>query len=233
MALFERLIGMETEYALRIPRPQSPADPIRSHRDAYDAIARSLAAQLPTVPADTGASGKVGLFLGTGGAAWFERSRPQCTTGLLEGATLQAVALEPHACHAIRAQNLHRTLQKGEGTAPVSGAGAVRREAPEQLHVSQAAGVVLVGELGFANSTFGDADFGWFGTLLGSSLLAGPGIGIVLCILIGIALVVAASFYQVKVVDAGWTPGAKRDEILAEEDAAARAAADKETPAKE
>lgn len=91
----------------------------------------------------------------------------------------------------------------------------------------------VFGELGFANSTFGDADFGWFGTLLGSSLLAGPGIGIVLCILIGIALVVAASFYQVKVVDAGWTPGAKRDEILAEEDAAARAAADKETPAKE
>lgn len=91
----------------------------------------------------------------------------------------------------------------------------------------------VFGELGFANSTFGDADFGWFGTLLGSSLLAGPGIGIVLCILIGVALVVAASFYQVKVVDAGWTPGAKRDEILAEEDAAARAAADKETPAKE
>jgi len=91
----------------------------------------------------------------------------------------------------------------------------------------------VFGELGFANSTFGDADFGWFGTLLGSSLLAGPGIGIVLCILIGIALVVAASVYQVKVVDAGWTPGAKRDEILAEEDAAARAAADKETPAKE
>lgn len=91
----------------------------------------------------------------------------------------------------------------------------------------------VFGELGFANSTFGDADFGWFGTLLGSSLLAGPGIGIVLCILIGIVLVVAASFYQVKVVDAGWTPGAKRDEILAEEDAAARAAAEKQTPAQE
>lgn len=91
----------------------------------------------------------------------------------------------------------------------------------------------VFGELGFANSTFGDADFGWFGTLLGSSLLAGPGIGIVLCILIGIALVLAASVYQVKVVDAGWTPGAKRDEILAEEDAAARAAAEKEAPAQE
>ncbi|SKB07845.1 PTS ascorbate transporter subunit IIC [Aeromicrobium choanae] len=90
----------------------------------------------------------------------------------------------------------------------------------------------VFGELGFANSTFGDADFGWFGTLLGVSLLAGPGIGIALCLLIGGVLVVGASIYQVKVVDAGWTPGAKRDRILAEEDAAA-AAADKETPAKE
>ena len=90
----------------------------------------------------------------------------------------------------------------------------------------------VFGELGFANSTFGDADFGWFGTLLGSSLLAGPGIGIVLCVIIGVVLVVAGSIYQVKVVDSGWTPGARRDVILAEEDAAA-AAATKETPAKE
>ncbi|MFO6452592.1 MULTISPECIES: PTS ascorbate transporter subunit IIC [unclassified Aeromicrobium] len=91
----------------------------------------------------------------------------------------------------------------------------------------------VFGALGDINSTFGDADFGWFGTLLGTSFQAGSGVGIVLCILIGIALVVAASIYQVKVVDAGWTPGAKRDEILAEEDAAARAAAEKQTPAKE
>lgn len=91
----------------------------------------------------------------------------------------------------------------------------------------------VFGALGDINSTFGDADFGWFGTLLGTSFQAGPGVGIVLCVLIGIALVVAASIYQVRVVDAGWTPGAKRDEILAEEDAAARAAAEKQTPAKE
>jgi len=87
----------------------------------------------------------------------------------------------------------------------------------------------VFGEYGFSNSTFGDADFGWFGTLLGTSLLAGPGIGIVLCVLIGAVLVVAASIFQVKVVNAGWTPGAHRDEYLAREAAAAAAA--KQVPA--
>ncbi|MFS0883779.1 PTS ascorbate transporter subunit IIC [Aeromicrobium sp. 179-A 4D2 NHS] len=76
----------------------------------------------------------------------------------------------------------------------------------------------VFGSLGFANSTFGDADFGWFGTLLGTSLEAGgPTVGIILCVLIGAALVVAASVFQVKVVDKGWVPGAQRDEILAQE----------------
>lgn len=89
----------------------------------------------------------------------------------------------------------------------------------------------VFGELGFANSTFGDADFGWFGTLLGTSLLAGPVVGIILCIVIGAALVVAASVFQVKVVDTGWVPGASRDVYLAEQDEAAKAAP--EAPAKE
>lgn len=76
----------------------------------------------------------------------------------------------------------------------------------------------VFGSLGFANSTFGDADFGWFGTLLGTSLdLGGPTIGIILCILIGIVLVVAASMFQLRVVDKGWVPGAQRDEFLAQE----------------
>ncbi|WP_313407717.1 PTS ascorbate transporter subunit IIC [Aeromicrobium sp.] len=90
----------------------------------------------------------------------------------------------------------------------------------------------VFGALGDINSTFGDADFGWFGTLLGTSFQAGSGVGIVLCVIIGVVLVVAGSIYQVKVVDSGWTPGAQRDVILAEEDAAAAEAA-KETRAKE
>ncbi|GAA3541770.1 PTS ascorbate transporter subunit IIC [Aeromicrobium flavum] len=88
----------------------------------------------------------------------------------------------------------------------------------------------VFGELGFQNSTFGDADFGWFGTLLGVSMLASDVIGIVLCILIGVALVAAASVFQVKVVNTGWVPGAARDEYLLQEAEAAKVAAAKEQP---
>jgi PTS system ascorbate-specific IIC component len=88
----------------------------------------------------------------------------------------------------------------------------------------------VFGELGFQNSTFGDADFGWFGTLLGTSMLASDVIGIVLCILIGVVLVIAASVFQVKVVDTGWVPGADRDEYLLQEAQAAKAAAASEQP---
>ncbi|MCD9155112.1 PTS ascorbate transporter subunit IIC [Aeromicrobium duanguangcaii] len=91
----------------------------------------------------------------------------------------------------------------------------------------------VFGEFGLSNSTFGDADFGWFGTLLGTSLQIGPMIGLILCVVIGVVLVVAASVFQVKVVNTGWIPGAARDEYLAKEEAAAAAADAKETPAKE
>jgi PTS system ascorbate-specific IIC component len=78
--------------------------------------------------------------------------------------------------------------------------------------------LLVLGELGFANSTFGDADFGWFGTLIGVSLLSGvPAVGVVLTVLIAVVLVVVASIFQIRVVNTGWTPGAKRDAWLASE----------------
>lgn len=76
--------------------------------------------------------------------------------------------------------------------------------------------LLVMGEFGFSNSTFGDADFGWFGTLIGVSVLGPTGLGVVLCIVIAVVLVVAASIWQRKVVDRGWTPGARRDAYLAE-----------------
>ncbi len=75
--------------------------------------------------------------------------------------------------------------------------------------------LLVFGELGFANSTFGDADFGWFGTLIGSGFLGGPVVGVVVSILVAVILVVSASIFQRRVVDKGWTPGAKRDAVLA------------------
>lgn len=81
----------------------------------------------------------------------------------------------------------------------------------------------VLGELGFANSTFGDADFGWFGTLVGVSVLGSTGLGVILCILIAIVLVTSASVFQLRVVNKGWVPGAKRDAYLAAQDEAATA----------
>ncbi|GAB2986104.1 PTS ascorbate transporter subunit IIC [Frigoribacterium salinisoli] len=85
--------------------------------------------------------------------------------------------------------------------------------------------LLVLGNLGFANSTFGDADFGWFGTIIGVGLMAGPVVGVVISLLIGVVLVVAASIYQIKVVDGGWVPGARRDRELAAEDEAKAAQA--------
>jgi PTS system ascorbate-specific IIC component len=79
--------------------------------------------------------------------------------------------------------------------------------------------LLVLGELGFANSTFGDADFGWFGTLIGVGLLGGPVVGVIVSVLIGAVLVIAASIFQRKVVDAGWVPGANRDALFAAESA--------------
>lgn len=78
--------------------------------------------------------------------------------------------------------------------------------------------LLVLGEFGFANSTFGDADFGWFGSLIGVSVIGPTGLGVVLCIVISVVLVVVASIFQRKVVDAGWVPGAKRDAFLAEKE---------------
>jgi len=85
--------------------------------------------------------------------------------------------------------------------------------------------LLVLGNLGFANSTFGDADFGWFGTLIGASFLGSPMVGVVLSLVIGAALVIGASIYQIKLVDGGWVPGLKRDERLAAEKAVADAEA--------
>ncbi|MEV8143680.1 PTS ascorbate transporter subunit IIC [Specibacter sp. NPDC078709] len=87
--------------------------------------------------------------------------------------------------------------------------------------------LLVLGDFGFANSTFGDADFGWFGTLVGVSLLGSSALGAVLTVLIAVVLVTAGIIFQVKVVNRGWVPGAKRDAWLAEEKAAEAAIAAK------
>ena len=75
--------------------------------------------------------------------------------------------------------------------------------------------LLVLGSLGFANTTFGDADFGIFGTAVGNIVKAGH-IGGLLLLLVFVAVVVAAvSWYQRRVVLGGWTPGAGRDAVAA------------------
>lgn len=80
--------------------------------------------------------------------------------------------------------------------------------------------LLVLGQFGLSNSTFGDADFGWFGTLIGVSLKGGTALGAVLTIVIAAVLVTAAIIFQKKVVNTGWTPGTARDSWLAELDGA-------------
>jgi len=75
--------------------------------------------------------------------------------------------------------------------------------------------LLVFGEFGFENSTFGDADFGWFGGLVGAGFLGGPVIGTVISLAIATALIVGASIFQRRVVDTGWTPGGRREAWLA------------------
>lgn len=72
----------------------------------------------------------------------------------------------------------------------------------------------VLGAFGEENTTFGDADFGWFGALIGNAAKAGEVAGIVLMLLIGALVLGGAILVQKKVVETGWDPGAKRDALL-------------------
>lgn len=85
MQIFNRLIGLETEYALRF-RPWPGSDRPTDY-ELYHFLVGVLRRKLPTAAASNVGQGKLGLFLANGGAVWFERSRFAGQTGLLEGST--------------------------------------------------------------------------------------------------------------------------------------------------
>jgi PTS system ascorbate-specific IIC component len=76
--------------------------------------------------------------------------------------------------------------------------------------------LLVLGSLGFANTTFGDADFGIFGIAVGNIVQVGHVGGLVLLLLFVAVMVAAASYYQRRVVLSGWTPGARRETAVAE-----------------
>ncbi|WP_030781517.1 PTS ascorbate transporter subunit IIC [Streptomyces sp. NRRL S-920] len=89
----------------------------------------------------------------------------------------------------------------------------------------------VLGAFGEENTTFGDADFGWFGTLIGYAAKAGGTGGVVLMLLIGAAVLLGAVIFQKRVVDTGWDPGAHRDALPPRREAPAPASAAAGTPA--
>jgi PTS system ascorbate-specific IIC component len=68
----------------------------------------------------------------------------------------------------------------------------------------------VLGAFGEENTTFGDADFGWFGIAVGSAAKIGSVGGIVVISLIGLGLLAVAILVQRKVVDTRWDPAAGR-----------------------
>lgn len=68
----------------------------------------------------------------------------------------------------------------------------------------------VLGTFGSENTTFGDADFGWFGIAVGSAAKIGSVGGIAVILLIGLGLLALAVLVQRRVVDTRWDPAAGR-----------------------
>lgn len=88
----------------------------------------------------------------------------------------------------------------------------------------------VLGSFGSANTTFGDADFGWFGLIIGNVAKVGTVAGIVLMLVIGAVILGAAIMWQKKVVDTGWDPGAARDKLLPPEETSTLLAEESSAP---
>ncbi len=81
--ILDRLVGLETEYAIRFRPAEGLADPPTRYQ-LYQALVARLKRHVPTAPAR---HFKEGLFLANGGAVWFEGERPAAGSGLIEGST--------------------------------------------------------------------------------------------------------------------------------------------------
>ena len=80
--VFQRLVGLETEYALVVPAV------VRNRHASRYAIFNELVATLrQKIPCARARNMKEGVFHAAGGAVWFETERPASGGGLIEGST--------------------------------------------------------------------------------------------------------------------------------------------------
>lgn len=64
----------------------------------------------------------------------------------------------------------------------------------------------VLGSFGSANTTFGDADFGWFGMLIGYGAKPGGLVAVLLLAVTGAVILGAAIVVQKELVDTRWDP---------------------------
>ena len=83
MPILDRLVGLETEYAIRF-RPREGVEDPPSRFRLYQALMARVKRHVLTAPAR---HFKEGMFLANGGAIWFEAERPAAGGGLIEGST--------------------------------------------------------------------------------------------------------------------------------------------------
>lgn len=83
--IFDRLIGLETEYAVSVHTQEDHTPPTKL--EIFERVLIALSKRLPTVRAF---HLKHGAFLATGGAVWFEADRLTNEGGLIEGSSPEA-----------------------------------------------------------------------------------------------------------------------------------------------
>jgi proteasome accessory factor A len=83
--VFQRLVGLETEYALLVPTPAGKSR--RAGGNRYALYGQLMAALRQKIPCARARNMKEGSFHAAGGAVWFETERPATGGGLIEGST--------------------------------------------------------------------------------------------------------------------------------------------------